>query len=474
MSANALEGKSREELLALARSYKWWHSIDLGEMVTEGVTGRWALSERALDRVDFAGKKVLDIGCWDGIWSFEAEKRGAREVYSVDLVSMRSWSDQATYQLAHTLLGSKARYYPNLSVYDVGRLGIADFDVVIYCGIYYHLQDPLRAFAAIRDVMAEGGRIVVEGPVFDGTNRVFAEFSGRTWFADDPTNWWIPSLPCLREWLDCTFFDVEVEFSSNRNFAPPPATYPEAPATPPPAPVRPEGLWQRLKGALAAPVPDPPAAPPAAVIQDRISLVARATSPAERLMRRVGSRSLAPLAPGPGVNPEALARFQEAAAAYRRAEPWTQIRPDRVIELVCPSYSREPLFLTVLGDRTADRGLVIFLDRPGLSLSLQGALLGTTVTWPRFLAALFASTGSPSNDVEAVFNEGHDHRQPGNSLRRPAPAELSLLEGCLRAVPGFVERQKDAPKGREDAIVTVASGTLPMSLSWIVEGEREL
>jgi tRNA (mo5U34)-methyltransferase len=242
MSAAVLEGKSREELLALARSYKWWHSIDLDGYVTPGTVGRWPLIEKAFDQVDFKGKKVLDIGCWDGLWSFEAEKRGAREVYSTDYVSLRSWSEQPTYQLAHKLLGSKARYYPNLSVYDIGRLGVTDFDVVIYCGIYYHLLEPLRAFTALREVMSEGGLMIVEGPALE-SERVFATFSARTWFAEDPTNWWVPTVPCLHEWLDCTFFDVVTEFSGNRDISGVPA------AAPSPAPAGVGGL-RGLLGAI--------------------------------------------------------------------------------------------------------------------------------------------------------------------------------------------------------------------------------
>ena len=482
MNGRVLEGKSREELFDLARAYKWWHSIDLGEMVTSGVTGRWPLTERAFDQVDFTGKKVLDIGCWDGIWSFEAEKRGASEVYSVDLVSQRAWSEQKTYQLAHKLLGSKARYYPNLSVYDIGRLGVTDFDVVIYCGIYYHLQEPLRAFAALREVMSEGGLMIVEGPAVDGTDRVFADFSARTWFAEDPTNWWIPSMPCLREWLDCSFLDVTAEFSGNRNFAPPPASHtPRSPAPPlapaPPAP--PASVLRRLRRrftAAARALVTPPPSPAVAETQDRISLIARATSPAERLAKRVRRQGLPALSSVPDVTPEAVAGFAEAATRYHQAQPWQRIRPDRTIKLDCASYSKEPAFLMVLGHRTADSGLVVFFQRPGLSLTLQGALLGDLITWPAFLAAIFDGRASqPPRDAEAVFNAGHDYTQtPPNTLRRPRSGELLLLEGCLRAVPGFIERHGGAVSGTEDVSVAVTSGTLQMTLSWVVEGDREL
>jgi tRNA (mo5U34)-methyltransferase len=33
---------------------------------------------------DLTGKRVLDVGAWDGFWTFECLKRGAREVVAID------------------------------------------------------------------------------------------------------------------------------------------------------------------------------------------------------------------------------------------------------------------------------------------------------------------------------------------------------------------------------------------------------
>jgi 2-polyprenyl-3-methyl-5-hydroxy-6-metoxy-1,4-benzoquinol methylase len=38
----------------------------------------------ALAKVDLAGRRFLDIGCRDGLFSFEAERRGAAEVIGID------------------------------------------------------------------------------------------------------------------------------------------------------------------------------------------------------------------------------------------------------------------------------------------------------------------------------------------------------------------------------------------------------
>ena len=92
---------------------KWAHSFKVGgSVVTPGLWGAPnPLIVSALDDVDFKGKKVLDIGCWDGLWSFMAEDRGASEIYATDDLSQRPLNQYPTFHLAHQLRGSKAKYF---------------------------------------------------------------------------------------------------------------------------------------------------------------------------------------------------------------------------------------------------------------------------------------------------------------------------------------------------------------------------
>jgi len=197
-------------------SLTWVHTIDLGDgIVTRGEWGRpHPLILKAFSDIDFTGKRVLDIGCWDGLWSFEAAKRGAREVYATDNVSQRWGRNQATFSLAHKALKSRAQYYPQVSVYDIKeKLGVHDFDVVIFCGIYYHLKNPLLAFARLREVMKDGGTMIVEGEVITDRVESYARFFYHNRLAGDPSNWWVPTILCLREWVECSFFDILNEYT---------------------------------------------------------------------------------------------------------------------------------------------------------------------------------------------------------------------------------------------------------------------
>src|ERR1700730_15040284 len=105
----------REELSKLG----WYHSIELPDgRVIKGLQTLEQMRERIARfpiPQDLRGKRVLDIGAWDGWFSFEMERRGAT-VVAVDS------SPQPTLLEAKKLLNSKVEYI----VEDVCRLSPRD------------------------------------------------------------------------------------------------------------------------------------------------------------------------------------------------------------------------------------------------------------------------------------------------------------------------------------------------------------
>ena len=68
---------------------RWWHEIEVAPgIVTPGDDSN-RMKLPILDSLgfpaDLSGRRVLDIGCSDGYFSFEAEKRGA-QVVAMDFV----------------------------------------------------------------------------------------------------------------------------------------------------------------------------------------------------------------------------------------------------------------------------------------------------------------------------------------------------------------------------------------------------
>jgi tRNA (mo5U34)-methyltransferase len=202
-NSNGLMGThAADEINALS----WWHTIDLGNgLVTPGRRPPDDLVLRAFDGIDFTGKRVLDIGCWDGLWSFEAEKRGAAEVYATDDVSQRSFHSTQTFKLAKDILRSDAKYFPETSIERVPELGVK-FDIVLFLGVYYHLRDPLRALGILRSVLNDGGLIVIEGTAWYNSRKSYATFLYHDVSLHDRSNWWLPSVKCLEEWIESSFF----------------------------------------------------------------------------------------------------------------------------------------------------------------------------------------------------------------------------------------------------------------------------
>jgi tRNA (mo5U34)-methyltransferase len=192
----------------------WYHEFDFGNGLRtrtyraghpdddEYRRAGWAFVERNLDREDFTGKSVLDIGCWDGYWSFYAERRGARHVLASDDAT-QNWAGQTGIQLAKELLGSSVEIDLRRSVYDLRSIG-RTFDVILFFGVYYHLHSPFYALAQIRHCCHPETVVLVEGPITHGLPDGAAQYS----FADHSCEWF-PTVGALRQIAEATYFNME-------------------------------------------------------------------------------------------------------------------------------------------------------------------------------------------------------------------------------------------------------------------------
>jgi tRNA (mo5U34)-methyltransferase len=187
----------------------WYHEFDFGNGLKTKASGDeaaghrqlWEFIRTNLAGVEFRGKSVLDIGCWDGYWSFEAERRGAASVLATDDVS-RNWADGTGVYLARELLGSGISVDLKMPVYELQRLG-RTFDVILFLGVYYHLHAPFHAFAQIRHCCHPGTVVVVDGPITHGLPEGAAYYN-----FPDCTSEWLPTLGALRMIAEGTYFDV--------------------------------------------------------------------------------------------------------------------------------------------------------------------------------------------------------------------------------------------------------------------------
>ena len=127
----------------------WFHKIRLSESLE---TPGW--SDPRTEKLpyfglpdDLTGMRVLDIGCAEGFFSFEAERRGAREVIAID-----SFPDSVRrFNIIREARQSNASAFL-MNVYDLRPERLGTFDLVLFYGVFYHLKHPQLALEAIRTV----------------------------------------------------------------------------------------------------------------------------------------------------------------------------------------------------------------------------------------------------------------------------------------------------------------------------------
>jgi tRNA (mo5U34)-methyltransferase len=204
----------------------WWHSIDLGDgVVTPGAkSSEWLESELAsLELGDLRGKSVLDIGAYDGYYSFAAERLGAERVvafdhfiWCADMPAYMAYRDQRIaaglpvepvdslpefwrpdelpgrqrFDLAHEALGSRVEVVVgDLLDYDLTELG--SFDVVLYLGVLYHVRHPLLALERLASVTRGTAIIETAAEAFRFGERLpLCRFIEGDELNHDPSNWW--------------------------------------------------------------------------------------------------------------------------------------------------------------------------------------------------------------------------------------------------------------------------------------------
>ncbi len=202
---------------------RWYHEFDF----PNGLAARsknpeapfhralWKFIESQLDKIEFKDRSVLDLGCWDGYWSFYSERRGAKSVLASDDCT-QNWAASSGLLLAKELFNSSVETKLDVSVYELGRLN-QTFDIILCMGIYYHLVDPFYAFAQVRHCCHKDTIVVFEGDVSEGPlpNTYYLDMSPPF------ISTFVPTHKALDRILQATYFEV-LSQAQLANYPPPP------------------------------------------------------------------------------------------------------------------------------------------------------------------------------------------------------------------------------------------------------------
>jgi tRNA (mo5U34)-methyltransferase len=230
-----------QELLDQVNSYSWYHHVSLGPgVVTPGsATVTWQKDELP----SFKGQTVLDIGAWDGGYSFLAEREGASRVVALDhyvwgidwVAREKYWNECAEqgvlpdhardatdfwddslpgrrpFDFARSVLDSRVEsVVADFTTVDLDSLG--QFDVVLYLGVLYHMPEPLACLQRLRQVTRRVAAISTVGLNVPGMNdQRLMQFQPGNELGADFGNWFVPSTSALETLcLAAGFARVEV------------------------------------------------------------------------------------------------------------------------------------------------------------------------------------------------------------------------------------------------------------------------
>jgi tRNA (mo5U34)-methyltransferase len=225
-----------DDLAARAAEVEWWHSISLRPgLVTPGVKTPATLARErsALHLPVLRGKSVLDIGAWDGHYSFLAEQAGASRVVAVDSITwemdLRAFREHREacaregrlptseeedrfhhpdelpgkrgFDLAREALGSKVESVV-ADYQDLDPAVVGTFDVVLYLGVLYHLPDPVGACRKLLGLTRELAIVESEAIHVPGHEQeALWQFHGVDHLGGGPGNWWVPNRRALEHVL---------------------------------------------------------------------------------------------------------------------------------------------------------------------------------------------------------------------------------------------------------------------------------
>ncbi|GEO81521.1 class I SAM-dependent methyltransferase [Pararhodospirillum oryzae] len=224
-----IEGYAADEIHRqrdLSIRFHWGHDHDFGDFSVSGRMGRRHLTLMRnfmhafpVDDATFAGRDVLDVGCWTGGTTLLLAALGARVTA---LEEVRKYARMAQYLLDS--FGVPGRVLDH-SLYALDAREA--YDVIYVPGVIYHLSDPLLALRLLCNATRVGGCILVEseginvaGALCRYEGSVLTHSGSQEELSRGGWNWYSPSPLALARLLwGAGFDDISIAWMDNRVYA---------------------------------------------------------------------------------------------------------------------------------------------------------------------------------------------------------------------------------------------------------------
>lgn len=197
----------------------WFHTFAVGDTYTSGVARDHRYRVPFLPE-SLEGRRVLDVGAFDGFYSFLAEARGAKRVVAVDNEQYVDWvrarwgvelDGGEGFRAIAGLLDSKVDYV-RLDAFDIASLE-EDFDFVLCFGILHRVENPVGLLRILAERLAPGGELLLETyGVSDSAQSAGIEVrrSGDVYARDDYVYWGFTSEGLTGLGKNAGFSSVEI------------------------------------------------------------------------------------------------------------------------------------------------------------------------------------------------------------------------------------------------------------------------
>lgn len=167
------------------------------------VDAEWR-SERKWNRIvpelpDLRNTIIADIGCNNGYYMFRMAQHRPSFVLGFEPYVQHYY----TFNTLNAFAGQDRLRTELLGIEHL-PLFPECFDVIFCLGILYHRPSPLDALRDLHTALRPGGTLFIESQAIPGDDPV-ALFPLST-YAKVPGTWFVPSAPCLHNWLARTGF----------------------------------------------------------------------------------------------------------------------------------------------------------------------------------------------------------------------------------------------------------------------------
>jgi len=190
-------------LETLSRVPFWFHTFALNreaEIYTPGAARDHGYRLAVIPE-SFKGLRVLDVGTFDGFYSYLAEARGANRVLAIDNERYIDWVESRWhvtlsggdgFRAIHGLLNSDVEYR-RMDAFDLGQVE-EKFDFIFCFGVLHRVENPLGLLRLLTRHLADEGRIAIEtyGVAEDegaGNGAIYVSEAGRIYPGDEFVYW---------------------------------------------------------------------------------------------------------------------------------------------------------------------------------------------------------------------------------------------------------------------------------------------